>query len=202
MFLFLTIIIGKYAGLVMFEPNIYMENLFLIDRTFEVFISEHDILKRVKEIGLQISHDLKDENPVFIGILNGSFMFVSDLVKQINIPIQIQFCKVSSYNGTESTGIIKQLIGLNSSIENKTIVIIEDIIDTGLTITGIIDYLKQYNPKQILTCTLLLKPDALKTNFEPDYCGFKIKNKFVIGYGLDYNEQGRNLTSIYCEQSE
>jgi hypoxanthine phosphoribosyltransferase len=131
-----------------------------------------------------------------MGILNGSFMFASDLYKEITIDSQITFLKLASYQGTGSTGTVKRLIGINEDIKDKTVVVIEDIVDTGNTLESIIKQLKGYEPKEIIFVTLLFKPDAYKKDFKIDYFAFEIPNDFIVGYGLDYNGYGRNIKDI------
>ena len=169
----------------------------LLDKTFTPYLSADSILSRVDEIASQLRQDYKNEKVLFVGVLNGAFMFASDLMKSINFDLEISFVKVASYEGTASTGIVKDLIGLNNSLEGKHVVIIEDIVDTGRTADRIFEYLKEKNPMSIEMCTLLYKSDAFEGIEEPKYVGFKIPNKFVVGYGLDYDEAGRNLNEIY-----
>ncbi|MBL7917613.1 MAG: hypoxanthine phosphoribosyltransferase, partial [Bacteroidia bacterium] len=135
--------------------------------------------------------------PVFLVVLNGSFMFASDLLKKVNIPCEISFIKVASYHGTSSTGNVTELIGLTENITNRTVVIVEDIVDTGITLEKLVTVLKGKNVKQIKVASALLKPDSYKKNIIVDYVGIEIKNEFVIGYGLDYDGMGRNLKDIY-----
>ena len=140
---------------------------------------------------------MKDKNPVFIGILNGSFMFASDLFKKITIDAQITFLKLASYQGTSSTGTVKQLIGLNQDLKGQHVVILEDIVDTGITLDNIIRQLSGYQPESIHVVSLLFKPEACKREVELDYVGFEIPNDFIVGYGLDYDGFGRNYEDIY-----
>ena len=174
-----------------------MKRIKVLDKEFELTIASSRIQLRINEIADQISSDMKDMNPLFIGILNGSFMFVSDLFKKLNFDAQITFLKVSSYQGTGSTNRINQLIGLNQDIQGMDIVILEDIIDTGITLETIIRELKQHKPASIRTACLLFKPGENKKEVKPDYIGFEIANKFVIGFGLDYNGYGRKYEDIY-----
>ncbi len=169
----------------------------VIDLNFETSIPEEAIHARVKEIGEQINNDLADKNPIFLGILNGAFMFASDLFKQITIPCQITFLKLASYEGTKTTGTVKQLIGINQELKDRTVVVLEDIVDTGITLDTIVRQLSGYQPKEILVATLLHKPEATKREVKLDYVGFEIPNEFVLGYGLDYDGYGRNLPEIY-----
>jgi hypoxanthine phosphoribosyltransferase len=178
-----------------------MQNVNLIDREFEVFIHANDIAKRVKELADFINRDYKDEVPLIIAVLNGSFIFAADLVRQLTIQHSIEFIKVSSYAGTQSTGTISEIIGLNTSINEKKIILLEDIIDTGLTLNTLINRLLVQNPASINVCALITKPDMLKVNLKAQYTGFHIPPKFVVGYGLDYNGLGRNLPHIYAEKT-
>lgn len=166
-------------------------------KEFVPFINAAEIDKRLKAIGAQISLDFKDETPVIIGVLNGAFMFLSDLVKYLNFSTEISFIKVASYSGTNSTGEVTDLIGLASEIEGRRVIIVEDIIDTGLSMNHLLKVIQAKNPKSIAIVTLLFKPEALKYPIDIDYIGFKIENKFVVGYGLDYDGLGRNIPSIY-----
>lgn len=167
------------------------------DKFFDVFIEKNEILSKVDSLASLINSDYKDQEVLFIAVLNGSFMFASDLMKRINLNCEISFVKVSSYTGTTSMGRVDELIGLNTDIFGKNIIIIEDIVDTGITIDKIITLLMQGNPSSIKICSLLYKPDAFKGKEKPDYIGFTIPNTFVVGYGLDYNEKGRNIEEIY-----
>jgi hypoxanthine phosphoribosyltransferase len=167
------------------------------DKEFIPYMTANSIHKRVAEIGAEMSKDFKEDCPIFIGVLNGSFMFLSDLAKSISIPIEISFVKISSYSGTSSTGTIKTLLGLDVDIANRTVIIVEDIIDTGLSMQHLVGILQKENPKRIAIATLLLKPEALLHPINVNYIGFEIPNKFVVGYGLDYDGLGRNLPEIY-----
>ena len=144
-----------------------------------------------------MNNDLAAKNPIFLGILNGAFMFASDLFKQITVPCQITFLKLASYEGTKTSGTVKQLIGINQDLKDRTVVILEDIVDTGITLDTIVRQLSGYQPKEILVATMLHKPDALTREVKLDYVGFEIPNEFVLGYGLDYNGYGRNLPEIF-----
>jgi hypoxanthine phosphoribosyltransferase len=174
-----------------------MEKIRLVDKDFVIFLKEEEILHHIKEMADKMNADLKNAEPVFLGILNGCFMFVSDLFKQLNLNCSISFLKLASYSGTQSTGKIQELIGLNESIEGKTVIILEDIVDTGITLEHLIETIKKYKPKEIKIATLLFKPEAYKKHYTIDYCGIEIPNKFIVGYGLDYNGKGRNLKHIY-----
>ncbi len=174
-----------------------MDTLTILDKQFKISITEKEILEAVKNVANQLNFDLKNKEVVFLGILNGAFMFVSDLMKHIEIPVQISFLKVASYEGTATTGKVKQLIGVNENIENKTVVILEDIVDTGYTMQQIIADVQKYNPGEIRIATLLFKPTALKVPVNIDYVAITIPDDFVVGYGLDYEGFGRNLNAIY-----
>jgi hypoxanthine phosphoribosyltransferase len=169
----------------------------VLDLAFETTIPEARIRNEVSRIAAEMNRDLADKNPIFLGILNGAFMFASDLFKQITIPCQITFLKLASYEGTQTSGTVKQLIGINQDLKDRTVVILEDIVDTGITLDTIIRQLSGYQPKEIRIATMLHKPDALQKEVKLDYVGFEIPNEFVLGYGLDYNGYARNLPEIY-----
>ena len=166
-------------------------------KEFETFISYESIQDRTNEIADRINFDYADKKPLFLGILNGVFMFAADLLKGVNLPTEISFIKLSSYEDTSSTGNIKELIGLKEDIKDMDIIIVEDIIDTGETISHVVKKIKEMGPRSVEIATLLLKPEVFNKNIPVKYIGFKIPHKFVIGYGLDYNGQGRNLKDIY-----
>lgn len=167
------------------------------DKVFVPYITANSLQQRVAEIGAEISQDFKLDCPVLIGVLNGSFIFLSDLVKNISIPIEVSFVKVSSYSGTSSTGVIKNLLGLDIDLQNRSVIIIEDIIDTGLSMKHLLEMIQMESPKRVAIATLLLKPDALSHPLNINYIGFKIPNKFVVGYGMDFDGLGRNLPELY-----
>ncbi|MGQ2985268.1 hypoxanthine phosphoribosyltransferase [Flavobacterium sp.] len=173
----------------------------LHDKHFVPFITAEDIDAVVKRMATQIAFDLKDETPVLIGVLNGAFMVMSDLVKYYTGPCEVSFVKMASYEGTQSTGDIKQLIGLGQSLEGRSVVIIEDIVDTGNTIVELKKMFEEQNVKQLKIATLFFKPEAYTKDIALDYIGFEIPNKFIVGYGLDYDGLGRNLPEIYQLQS-
>lgn len=174
-----------------------MQRVKILDKEFEVLIKSSEIQERVNAIAKEINSDLKDEDVIFLGILNGAFMFASDLFKRINLDCQITFLKVASYQGTMSSGNVKRLIGINEDIKGKTVVILEDIVDSGHTLDNIIRQLIGYEPASIKTATLLFKPKAYQKKIPVDYIGMEIPNDFIVGYGLDYNGYGRNLEDIY-----
>ena len=171
----------------------------IADLEFTPLINARDIEERTKAIGLQLSEDYKDTIPVFIGVLNGSFLFIADLIKQIDIPCEVTFTKLASYyGGTSSTRKIRDDIDLSIDIKDRDVIIIEDVVDTGNTANYLLEKLKVRQPASLKLCSLLLKPESLLTKVpELKYVGFEIANHFVVGYGLDYKEMGRNLTDIY-----
>lgn len=174
-----------------------METITILDKTFQRSISSIKIAERVNLLADEMNHDLKNRDVVFIGILNGAFMFASDLLKRITLSCTISFIKFSSYEGVNSTGNVRQLIGLNDDLKNKTVVIIEDIIESGNSLNAAIKILKDLNPAEIKVVGLLFKPDTYKFDYPIDFIGFTIPNDFVVGYGLDYKGYGRNLNEIY-----
>lgn len=174
-----------------------MNTIKIKDKQFAVSIPEEKIIAEVERLAAQISHDLEGKNPLFLAVLNGSFMFAADLFRRITIPAEISFVKLASYEGTASTGVIKEVIGLSESITGRTIVVVEDIIDTGCTMQKLLENLGTRSPEAIHVCTLLLKPEKLKVNLDVKYVALEIPNDFIVGYGLDYDGYGRNLKSIY-----
>lgn len=168
------------------------------DKEFELFIPYEKILSVVEQLAGEMNEKLKDEKPLFLSILNGSFMFAADLFKCITLPdAEISFVKMASYKGENSTGVVKELLGLNEDITGRTVVVLEDIVDSGNTIKQIIEQLKNKKVKEVKVATLLFKPESLKEKIKPDYVGFEIPDDFIVGYGLDYNGKGRNLIDIY-----
>ena len=167
------------------------------DKHFKPFISELEILKQVSRIAGEMNKELAEKDPIFLGILNGAFMFASDLYKQLTFPCQITFLKLASYSGTESTGSVKQLIGINRDLKDRVVVVLEDIVDTGVTLETIIRQLSGYEPQEIRVATFLHKPDATVKEVKLDYVGMEIPNDFILGYGLDYDGYGRNFKEIY-----
>lgn len=167
------------------------------DKKFALYISEETILARVKEVAAQMDADLRKKNPLFLVILNGSFIFAADLLRNINFPCEITFVRISSYEGTSSTGRVKQLIGLNENIEGRTLVIVEDIIESGCTMKEVLRIIDEKKPKDVYITSLFVKPGCLKVDLNIDYRCFDIENDFIVGYGLDYNQEGRNLPHIY-----
>lgn len=174
-----------------------MEPITVKDLRFNISIPAEDIKRRVAELAAQISSDLEGRNPLFLAILNGSFMFAADLMRGITTPCEISFVRLSSYTGTESTGSVHELIGLNEDLSGRTVVIIEDIVDSGLTMRELLSMLKTKNPADVRIASLLVKPGNLKVKLDIPYCCFQIPNDFIVGYGLDYDGYGRNLPDIY-----
>lgn len=174
-----------------------MNSVKLLDKEFGVSISKEKIHDAVLKMANKLNSDLKGKDVIFIGILNGCFMFASDLFKLIKLDCRITFLKVASYQGTRSTGTVKSLIGINENIKDKVVVVLEDIVDTGETLENILSQLKGYEPAEIRIATFLFKPDAFKKSYKVDYVGIEIPNDFIVGYGLDYDGYGRNLPEIY-----
>jgi hypoxanthine phosphoribosyltransferase len=175
-----------------------MKNVTILDKEFKLFIPYEKIKSVVEEMAEKMNNDLAGKNPLFICILNGSFMFAAEIFKRISLlDAEISFIKLASYTGTSSTGSVKELIGLNEDMTGRTVVVLEDIVDSGITISQTIDQIKNMNPSEIKIATLLLKPEALKVEVPLDYIGMEIPNDFIVGYGLDYNGRGRNLIDIY-----
>lgn len=174
-----------------------MQRMKVKDLEFKKFITEERIEKKVASLGQQIDADYQDRVPLFLPVLNGSFMFTSDLMKHVTIPCRISFVKISSYAGTASTGQLKTLIGHDESLFGLDVVIIEDIVDTGLTLQKIMDELKGLGAKSVETVALLRKSPAREKNIPVKYVGFELEDEFVLGYGLDYDGLGRNLRDLF-----
>ena len=174
-----------------------MQTIQLHDKHFAPYIDAAAIEARIIALANQIDADYKQERPLFIGILNGSFLFAADLFRHLNIEAEISFIKLASYKGTSSTGNVITAIGLEEDLSNRHVVIIEDIIDTGKTLHSFMHELKNRAPKSIKIASFLTKPSALQFPITADYVGFEIPNKFVVGYGLDYDGLGRNIPSLY-----
>ncbi|EJX03081.1 hypoxanthine guanine phosphoribosyltransferase [gut metagenome] len=174
-----------------------MEIVHVKDKSFSIFLTEEQILARVKEVGAQISKDLEGKQPLFLAVLNGSFVFAADLMRAVTIPSEISFIRLASYEGTSSTGKVKQLMGLNENIEGRTIVVVEDIVDSGLTMKELLAMLAEKHPAEVHVASLLVKPGNLKVDLDIPYRCFDIPNDFIVGYGLDYDDFGRNLRQIY-----
>jgi hypoxanthine phosphoribosyltransferase len=175
-----------------------MKNVILKDKEFRLSYTSDDIQSDIDVLSSKINHDLKNVHvPLFLSILNGSFMFTSDLLKRIQFQCEVSFIKLASYEGTSSTGKINELIGLKEDIEGRTVIIVEDIVDTGHTLAKLYAELKLKNPANILVATLLFKPESYKGDIKINYVGKSIPNDFIVGYGLDYDGLGRNLPDIY-----
>lgn len=173
------------------------ENVKIKDLEFEVLISEQEIQKRVKAVAAQISNDYADKNPLLIGVLNGAFIFSADLMREIDIQSEISFIRMASYVGTQSSGDLKQILGLRENPFRRDVIIVEDIIDSGKTMAGILDHFKERGANSVEVCSLLVKPNSFEVELDIKYKCFEISDEFVVGYGLDYDGQGRNLKDIY-----
>jgi len=169
----------------------------LFDKTFALYIGAETIQERVKEMAAAMNAGLRGEDVVFIGILNGAFVFVSDLLRHLDFNAPVSFVKLSSYKGMASSGKVISLIGVGENLKGKTVVVLEDIVDSGKTISAILEQISVFKPFQVRIATLLLKPDVYNGTVEIDYVGFRIPNRFVVGYGLDYDGLGRNLKDLY-----
>lgn len=167
------------------------------DKTFKTFIPEEEIQRRVKAVAEKLNKDMAGKNPLFLAVLNGSFIFAADLMRYITIPCEISFVKLASYEGTTSTGKIKEVVGINEDLAGRTVVIVEDIVDTGHTMKHMLESLSTRHPDSLHICTLLVKPGKLEEDLNIEYPAMEIPNDFIVGYGLDYDQQGRNLRDIY-----
>ena len=176
---------------------VLMKEIRILDKKFREFLTEKVIQERIEELAKQINKDLAGKEVVFLGILNGAFLFAADLFRRIDFQSKISFVKLASYQGTRSSGSIKELIGWNEDIKNKTIVVVEDIVDTGNTLERIVDELIIRKATEIRIAAMLYKPEAYTKEIPLDYIGFEIPNDFVVGFGLDYDGFGRNLPSVY-----
>ena len=174
-----------------------MSRVTIKDKTFETSIPEAEILERVKLVADRINKDFEGKTPLFLAVLNGSFMYASDLMKHITIPCEISFVKLASYQGVTSTGTIKEIIGLNEDIRGREVIIVEDIVDTGATMKRMLETLGTREPVGLHITTLLLKPGKLTVPLNIEYAAMEIPNDFIVGYGLDYDQEGRNLRDIY-----
>ncbi|MCB0805119.1 MAG: hypoxanthine phosphoribosyltransferase [Bacteroidales bacterium] len=174
-----------------------MKTVRVLDKDFTLFIESDKIQETITSLAEKMNNDLKDKNPLFLVVLNGAFMFAADLFKNLTIPCEITFVKLSSYIGTQTTSVVRELIGLDEVLTDRTVVIVEDIIDTGITMGVTTEKLRKLNAKDVRIATLLFKPDAFRMNYEINYIGLSIPNDFIVGYGLDYDGFGRNLPHIY-----
>jgi hypoxanthine phosphoribosyltransferase len=174
-----------------------MTEVQLKDKKFELFIPEKVIIKEIRRVAKDIARDMKNKNPLFICVLNGAFIFASELLKGMNISCEVSFIRLKSYEGTHSSGSIKEVQGFVENIENRHVVIVEDIVDTGHTMSYLLNKLQAEKPASVKIACMLFKPNALETDAKPDYCALEIPNDFIVGYGLDYDGLGRNLKNIY-----
>ncbi len=174
-----------------------MNTVKIKDKTFQMSIPEAEIKKYVQVVANQISRDYEGKTPLLLSVLNGSFMFAADLIRMLTVPCEISFVKMSSYEGTSTTGNVTQLIGLNQDITGRDVIIVEDIVESGITMNEMIRMLNEKHPASVRVCTLLQKPDCLRVPLTVDYVAMKIPNDFIVGYGLDYDQGGRDLRDIY-----
>ena len=174
-----------------------MSSIKINGRRFRVSIPEAEIKNRIKQLAKEMSKDLEGKNPLFLGVLNGSFIFAADLMREMTIPCEISFVKLASYQGTTSTGKITEVIGINEDLSGRTVVIVEDIVESGATMKRMIEQLGTRNPESVRICTLFFKPDKLKEDLNLDYVAFRIPDDFILGYGLDFDQAGRGLKDVY-----
>jgi hypoxanthine phosphoribosyltransferase len=194
----LVLIQNRIAEFPIFAPYFIIEKVIpLHDKQFVPFISASEIDFAIAKMAALVTADFADEIPVFVGLLNGSFMVVSDFMKQYTKPCEVSFIKMSSYDGISSTNKVKQLIGLDQDLSGRTVIVLEDIVDTGNTLVALKELFNQEKVKHFKIATLFLKPEAYKQDIKIDYIGIRIPNKFIVGYGLDYNGLGRNLPEVY-----
>lgn len=174
-----------------------MSTIHVLDKDFVPSITAEEILTQVRRVASEINRDYEGESPLFLVVLNGAFIFAADLMREITLPAEVSFVKLASYEGTASTGTVREVIGLNTDITERPIIIVEDIVESGITMAHMIDTLKKQNPKSIDICTLLVKPQKLEVKLDIRYVAMEIPNDFILGYGLDYNGLGRGLKDIY-----
>lgn len=167
------------------------------DLSFTPFILRNELMSRIQEIAIDINNSYQDKTPLFISVLNGSFMFTSDLLKQIDLECELKFINISSYQGTQSTGVIKEEFGFGKWVNDRHIIILEDIVDTGTTMNYLLKKIQQWDPASVEVATLFLKTECLDYDLDLKYVGFEIPNKFIVGYGLDYDGLGRNYPDVY-----
>ena len=172
------------------------------EKEFRIFIRSDKIREAVKRIAVELNREHENDRPLFVTVLNGAFLFAADLLKDIKIECEISFVKLSSYSGTSSTGIVKELVGLSENIEGRTVIVLEDIVDTGVTLESVYRQLKKLKPKKLKVAALLFKPKAYSKKIKVDHVGIEVGNEFLVGYGLDHNGSGRNLQDIYVESSD
>ena len=174
-----------------------MDTVKIKDKSFRISIHETEIKQRVKALAEQISKDLAGKDPIFLGVLNGSFIFAADLMREMTIPCEVSFVKLASYQGTTSTGKVREVLGINENLSGRTVVIVEDIVESGQTMKQMIESLGTRNPASVHICTLFFKPEKLKEELTLDYVAFTIPDDFIVGYGLDYDGMGRELKDVY-----
>ena len=174
-----------------------MDTVKIKDKSFRVSIPEAEIKQRVKALAEQMNKDLEGKNPIFLAVLNGAFIFAADLMREMTIPCEISFVKLASYQGTTSTGKVKEVFGINEDLSGRTVVIVEDIVESGQTMKQMIESLGTRNPESVRICTLFFKPEKLKEDLNLDYVAFRIPDDFIVGYGLDYDGLGRELKDVY-----
>lgn len=180
------------------NKNSFMDNIIKVkDKSFTVSIPSDRIQAEVKRVAEQINKDYEGQSPIFLAVLNGSFVFAADLLREVTLPCEVSFVRLASYQGVSTTGQIREIMGLNLDITGRPIIIVEDIVDTGLTMAHMLETLKTHNPSSIDICTLLLKPGKLQVDLDIRYCCLQIPNDFIVGYGLDYDGFGRNTKDIY-----
>ncbi len=172
-------------------------NITLRGKTFEVYLTKSEVKKRIHQLGEQITRDFQNKDVVVLAVLNGSFIFMADLCREINLPLVCTFVKLSSYQGIATTGQVRSVLGLETDLKGKHVIIVEDIVDTGISMEYLLKTLTDHHPETISIATLLFKSEAFRFKYKIDYVGFEIPNKFVLGYGLDYDGLGRNLPDIY-----
>lgn len=174
-----------------------MERIRLKDKEFELFIPEEEIKEAIAKMAERIRADLEGVRPLFVGILNGAFMFTAELMARLNAPYEISFARYSSYKGTHTTGVVREIMPVQADVKGRTVVLLEDIIDTGFTMQYIMDKIRSDGARDVKLATMLFKPDSLKCALKPDYVGIEIPSDFIVGYGLDYDEMGRGYRDIY-----
>ena len=174
-----------------------MNTIQVLDKEFGPSITAAEILTQVRRVASEINRDYQGESPLFLVVLNGAFIFAADLMREISLPSEVSFVKLASYEGTSSTGTVREVICLNTDITGRPVIIVEDIVESGITMAHMIDTLKKQNPKSIDICTLLLKPQKMEVKLDIRYVAMEIPNDFILGYGLDYNGLGRGLKDIY-----
>lgn len=174
-----------------------MSTIRVHDKEFAPSIPAEEIMQQVRRVAEEINKDYEGQQPLFLVVLNGAFIFAADLIREISVPAEVSFVKLASYEGTSSTGTVREVIGLNTDITGRPIIIVEDIVESGITMAHMIETLKKQNPKSIDICTLLVKPEKLEVKLDIRYTAMEIPNDFILGYGLDYDGLGRGLKDIY-----